>query len=133
LSAEVESKGDTARTHCPPVGFDGVFAELNFMRFVLHEWQPHIVFIGLPCPKQEKLISLLRPFCPNTWFLGVGVSFSFVAGDVQRAPLWMQRAGLEWLHRLQQEPARLAKRYLRDDLPFALALMVRSWRRRLGF
>ena len=129
----VVGKGETARTHCPPVGFEGVCAELNFMRFVLHEWQPHIVFIGLPCPRQEKLIRLLRPHCPNTWFLGVGVSFSFVAGDVQRAPLWVQRVGLEWLHRLQQEPSRLAKRYLHDDLPFALGLMVRSWLKRFGF
>ena len=103
------------------------------MRFVLHEWQPHIVFIGLPCPKQEKLISLLRPVCPNTWFLGVGVSFSFVAGDVQRAPLWMQRAGLEWLHRLQQEPARLAKRYLHDDLPFAFRILLRALLKRFGY
>ncbi len=133
LTPVVEGKGETARTHCPPVGFEGACAELNFMRFVLHEWQPHIVFIGLPCPRQEKLIRLLQPHCPNTWFLGVGVSFSFVAGDVQRAPLWVQRVGLEWLHRLQQEPRRLGKRYLRDDLPFALGLMVRSWKRRFGF
>jgi len=132
LSTMVEGKGETARTHCPPLGFERKPAETNFMRFALHEWQPHIVFIGLPCPRQEKLIRLLRPDCPNTWFLGVGVSFSFVAGDVQRAPLWVQRVGLEWLHRLQQEPRRLAKRYLQDDLPFALGLMVRSWKRRLG-
>jgi N-acetylglucosaminyldiphosphoundecaprenol N-acetyl-beta-D-mannosaminyltransferase len=133
LSTVVEGKGETARTYCPPLGFERKPAETNFMRFALHEWQPHIVFIGLPCPKQEKLIRLLRPVCPKTWFLGVGVSFSFVAGDVQRAPLWVQHVGLEWLHRLQQEPRRLAKRYLRDDLPFALGLLARSWLKRFGF
>ena len=48
--------------------------------------------------------------------VGVGISFSFVCGDVTRAPRWMQRVGLEWLHRLGQEPGRLWKRYLVDDL-----------------
>jgi N-acetylglucosaminyldiphosphoundecaprenol N-acetyl-beta-D-mannosaminyltransferase len=52
----------------------------------------------------------------------VGIAFSFVAGSIPRAPLWMQRIGLEWFHRLLKEPRRLARRYLIDDLPFALTL-----------
>jgi N-acetylglucosaminyldiphosphoundecaprenol N-acetyl-beta-D-mannosaminyltransferase len=47
-----------------------------------------------------------------------------VAGFVDRAPLWMQRAGLEWLHRLFQEPRRLGRRYLVDNLPFVLRLLM---------
>jgi N-acetylglucosaminyldiphosphoundecaprenol N-acetyl-beta-D-mannosaminyltransferase len=63
----------------------------------------------------------------------VGISFSFVAGDVQRAPRWLQRLGLEWLHRLVQEPRRLARRYLVDGLPFAVALFARAaWARVRG-
>ena len=54
--------------------------------------------------------------------IGVGISFSFVAGDVKRAPTWMRRAGIEWIPRMLQEPRRLAKRYLLHDLPFALRL-----------
>ena len=96
---------------------------------LLTDWQPHIVFIGLGSPKQEKLIARLRPLAPRAWYLGVGVSFSFVAGDVKRAPGWMQRSGLEWVHRRVQEPGRLARRYLVDGIPFAVGLL---WRARLA-
>src|SRR5690606_40283566 len=61
------------------------------------------------------------------WWLGIGVSFSFICGELQRAPRWMQRCGLEWLHRLMQEPTRLARRYLVHGIPFA-----RSEERRVG-
>ena len=61
--------------------------------------------------------------------IGVGVSFSFIAGDIRRAPERAQRMGLEWLWRLGQEPKRLARRYLIEDLPFAFELFGRSlWR-----
>jgi N-acetylglucosaminyldiphosphoundecaprenol N-acetyl-beta-D-mannosaminyltransferase len=60
--------------------------------------------------------------------IGVGVTFSFVAGRLQRAPRWMQAAGLEWAHRLWQEPGRLARRYLIDDIPFALRLFAHALR-----
>ena len=58
--------------------------------------------------------------------MGVGIAFSFVAGKIRRAPLWMQRSGLEWLHRLLQEPARLGRRYLAAGLPFAATLLYSS-------
>jgi len=92
---------------------------------------PSILLVGLGSPKQEHLIRALRPRLPATWMLGVGISFSFMAGDVARAPGWMQRAGLEWIHRMLQEPGRLVKRYLYDDLPFAAGMFARSLRRRL--
>jgi N-acetylglucosaminyldiphosphoundecaprenol N-acetyl-beta-D-mannosaminyltransferase len=93
--------------------------------------RPHILLVGLGSPKQEHLIRALRPHLPSTWMVGVGVTFSFLAGQVLRAPLWMQRAGLEWTHRLAQEPARLARRYLVDDLPFALRLLGHALHHRL--
>jgi N-acetylglucosaminyldiphosphoundecaprenol N-acetyl-beta-D-mannosaminyltransferase len=68
---------------------------------------------------------------PHTWWVGVGVTFSFVCGDVRRAPRWMQRTGVEWLHRLIQEPKRLWKRYLVQGLPFAGALMLSTFRERI--
>jgi N-acetylglucosaminyldiphosphoundecaprenol N-acetyl-beta-D-mannosaminyltransferase len=91
---------------------------------------PDILLVGLGSPKQEHVIRALRPRLPGTWMLGVGISFSFIAGDVSRAPMWMQRTGLEWVHRLCQEPRRLAKRYLYDDLPFAAGMFARALRRR---
>ena len=96
--------------------------------------QPDLVFVGLGFPKQERVISRLRAELPRTWFLGCGAAINFVAGDRDRAPGWMQRTGLEWAHRLAQEPRRLAGRYLRHDAPYALRLLAaaaldlpRSW------
>lgn len=64
--------------------------------------------------------------------MGVGISLSFLAGDVRRAPRWMRGCGLEWLHRFSQEPRRLWTRYFLKDLPFFFRLMVRSGREFLG-
>ena len=84
--------------------------------------RPDLLLVGLGSPKQEQLIRALREHLPATWMIGVGVSFSFIAGDVKRAPRWMRKVGVEWVHRMAQEPRRLAKRYLIHDLPFALRL-----------
>lgn len=84
--------------------------------------QPNILLVGLGSPKQEQLIRVLREHLPSTWMVGVGISFSFVTGDLRRAPDWMCRMGIEWVYRMLQEPRRLAKRYVVDDLPFALRL-----------
>ena len=67
---------------------------------------------------------------PRAWWLGIGISFSFLSGHVKRAPMWMQRAGLEWLHRLCQEPRRLARRYLVQGLPFAASLFASAIKNR---
>jgi N-acetylglucosaminyldiphosphoundecaprenol N-acetyl-beta-D-mannosaminyltransferase len=83
---------------------------------------PDILLVALGSPKQEQVIQALRGRFPSTWMVGVGISLSFVAGQVRRAPVWMRRAGLEWVHRLLQDPRRLAKRYLLHDLPFVLRL-----------
>jgi hypothetical protein len=88
--------------------------------------RPDIVFVALGSPKQEHLIAKLRPSLDSAWWLGVGVSFSFLTGHVKRAPLWMQRWGVEWLHRLSQEPRRLFKRYIVSGLPFAATLFSHS-------
>jgi N-acetylglucosaminyldiphosphoundecaprenol N-acetyl-beta-D-mannosaminyltransferase len=84
------------------------------------------VLVALGCPKQERLIEVMRPQMPRAWFIGIGITFSFVAGEVHRAPMWMRGIGLEWVHRLMQEPGRLARRYLVDGLPFAIRLLAVS-------
>jgi N-acetylglucosaminyldiphosphoundecaprenol N-acetyl-beta-D-mannosaminyltransferase len=119
-----------AGTHCPPYGFEKNPEQLREMTDALLAAQPDIVFVGLGFPKQERLIETLRPLMPQSWFLGVGVSFSFVAGEIRRAPLWVQRMGLEWVHRMVQEPGRLFKRYVIHDLPFAGRLFASvAWKR----
>lgn len=76
-----------------------------------------LVFVGLGCPRQELWIARARPRL-GAVLLGVGAAFDFHAGVKARAPAWMQRAGLEWLHRLAHEPRRLAGRYLVTNTVF---------------
>jgi exopolysaccharide biosynthesis WecB/TagA/CpsF family protein len=70
-----------------------------------------VVLVGLGCPRQEVFVYENAPAL-NRPVLAVGAAFNFLAGDVARAPLWMQGAGLEWLYRLAREPRRLWRRYL---------------------
>lgn len=70
-----------------------------------------IIFVGLGCPKQELWMHAYSPHIPAV-LIGVGAAFDFFAGTVKRAPLWMQKSGLEWFYRLCSEPRRLWKRYL---------------------
>jgi len=70
-----------------------------------------VLFVGLGCPKQERWMAAQRGRL-NAVMVGVGAAFDYHAGTIVRAPLWMQRSGLEWLHRLASEPRRLWKRYL---------------------
>jgi N-acetylglucosaminyldiphosphoundecaprenol N-acetyl-beta-D-mannosaminyltransferase len=108
-------------------------AEIEAVRAALAPLAPDLVLVGMGSPKQEQIIDGLRRDLPHAWMIGVGISFSFVAGQVRRAPSWMQRAGLEWVWRLAQEPRRLARRYLIDDLPFSVELFSRAlWKRLRG-
>jgi N-acetylglucosaminyldiphosphoundecaprenol N-acetyl-beta-D-mannosaminyltransferase len=116
---------------CPPVGFEYDSLQIQEIRRRLREAAPDIVYVALGFPKQERLIAYLRSEFEDMWFLGVGYSLSFMAGHARRAPAWMIGLGLEWLHRLFQEPGRLAKRYLVRGLPFAARLFARSLARRL--
>lgn len=77
------------------------------------------VWVSLGCPKQEKWMAAHRGRV-NAVMIGVGAAFDYHAGTIQRAPLWMQRSGLEWLHRLASEPGRLWKRYLVTNTLFVL-------------
>jgi N-acetylglucosaminyldiphosphoundecaprenol N-acetyl-beta-D-mannosaminyltransferase len=92
--------------------------------------EPDLVFVGLGFPKQEAVITRLRAELPRAWFIGCGAAVNFVAGDVDRAPRWMQKTGLEWAHRLGTEPSRLAGRYLKHDAPYAMRLLAGAATRR---
>ena len=78
----------------------------------INETRPDFVWIGLGMPKQEKWMVDHVGKIQAVALLGIGAAFDFVAGTKPRAPVWMQRSGLEWLFRLMNEPRRLARRYL---------------------
>lgn len=90
-----------------------------------------IVFVGLGCPKQERWMAEHRGRVQAV-MIGVGAAFDFHAGTVRRAPAWMQRRGLEWLHRLLSEPRRLWKRYLVTNTLFLWLAGRQLWRAKRG-
>jgi N-acetylglucosaminyldiphosphoundecaprenol N-acetyl-beta-D-mannosaminyltransferase len=81
-----------------------------------------VVFVGLGCPRQELWMANIAWRIPAV-LLGVGAAFDFHAGVVRRAPLWMQRNGLEWLFRLCSEPRRLWRRYFVTNSLFIYYLL----------
>lgn len=129
LSAEVPGLGEVP-FHFPPHGFEHDDRARAAIHDAIAAVEPEVVLVGLGFPRQELLILDLLESFPRTWFVGCGGSFAMVAGIVDRAPLWAQRVGLEWVHRLASEPRRLAKRYLVHDLPFAAQMFVRAARSR---
>lgn len=89
------------------------------------------VFVGLGCPKQEAWMAEHRGRVHGV-MIGVGAAFDYHAGTLRRAPLWMQNAGLEWLHRLCSEPRRLWRRYLLTNIFFVLAAARQLLTEKLG-
>jgi len=120
-----------AGCYAPPWGFERSREGVLAVRRRLAAARPDIVFVGLGCPKQERLIAAIGPHLPTAWYLGCGAAIPLAAGTVRRAPRWMQQAGLEWLFRLLSEPRRLFHRYVVADLPFAVRLLAASAAERL--
>lgn len=89
-----------------------------------------LVFVCLGVPRQYYWTALTRPQLHGRVCVSVGGAFDFVCGVKQYAPPWVQRAGLTWLHRVSQEPRRLAPRYLKYNSAFLWLLLSRELLRR---
>jgi len=118
---------EVVATESPPLGFEQNDAENQRILDVVARAQPDLVLIGLGAPKQEIWTHQHAGQLQAKVALCVGATIDFLAGERARSPQWMQRCGLEWLHRLASEPSRLAKRYLRDAWLFP-QLVWRDWR-----
>ncbi len=118
-----------AGAHTPPDDLSGsddlIAAEVDRVSAA----RPALVFVGLPSRLQANLAQQFRHTLPAAWVQGVGVSFSFITGDVARAPVWIQRLGLEWLHRVAQQPT-LSRRYFIRCAPLGIRLVLASIRSR---
>jgi N-acetylglucosaminyldiphosphoundecaprenol N-acetyl-beta-D-mannosaminyltransferase len=90
------------------------------------------VWVGLGAPKQDLMAHRLRVLHAAPVTLCVGAAFDFVAGTLQRAPRWMRRAGLEWVHRFAAEPRRLWRRYLIGNAEFVAGVARDQLRRTLS-
>lgn len=91
----------------------------------INETNPDFVWVGLGAPKQEKWMAAHQGKV-NGLMIGVGAGFDYHAGNIERAPEWMQKSNLEWLYRLLQDPKRLFKRYLNTNTKFIWNAMIKG-------
>lgn len=91
--------------------------------------RPDILFVAISSPKKENFLARYQAAMKIPFAMGVGGTFDVAVGLVRRAPVWMQKAGLEWFYRFLQEPRRMFRRYFIDDMAF-VALFAREWMKR---
>jgi len=90
----------------------------------------NILFVAISSPKKEVFLHTYKDILSNVNFImGVGGSFDVVAGKTKRAPVWMQKAGLEWFYRFMQEPGRMWKRYLVGNFKFISLVLKHSFKK----
>ncbi len=115
-------------TLSPPLGFENDAAENQRILAAVAAVQPDLLIVGFGAPKQELWVHQHYHQLQAKVAICAGATIDFLAGHRRRSPVWMRRAGLEWLHRIASEPRRLAGRYARDAWEFP-QLMWREWRR----
>ena len=114
-------------TYSPPLGFEKDENEMRRIIQMIKAVHPHILVVGLGCPKQELFIFHNKDKLGVPISLGLGASLDFEAGCVNRAPKWMSENGLEWFYRFIQEPKRMFKRYFIDDIK--IVWLIRKYRK----
>jgi N-acetylglucosaminyldiphosphoundecaprenol N-acetyl-beta-D-mannosaminyltransferase len=126
---------EKVKTEYPSLQIDGYSPPFNQLLEMDHgeirrriaEAKPDMLFVSFGCPKQEKWIAMHYQSLGVPVAIGVGGTIDFLAGQLKRAPVWMQRSGTEWMFRLAQEPRRLFKRYARDLEVFGGVLFAQWW------
>ncbi len=118
-------------TYCPPFETFDTEEEQWRMTGIVRAARPDILLVGLGAPKQEKWIAKMKDQLGVPVSIGVGGSFEMAAGIKKRAPVAVQKMGLEWLYRFAQEPRRLFQRYFVQDLPTFASLAAGAARARL--
>jgi N-acetylglucosaminyldiphosphoundecaprenol N-acetyl-beta-D-mannosaminyltransferase len=116
-----------AGTYAPPFGAWPA-DEVSRMADAIRAAGRCILFVAFGAPRQDRFIRSNLSALDVPIAMGVGCAFDLLAGDLRRAPRWMQRAGFEWVWRLGQEPARLWRRYLFEDGPLVLRLALTALR-----
>lgn len=110
-------------TYCPPFRqLNG--AEEDELIQLVADLKPDLFWVGLSTPKQERFMAEFIHRLDTKLMLGVGAAFDIHAGLLRDSPAWIKKAGLQWLHRLTQEPARLWKRYLINNPEFLVKICL---------
>jgi N-acetylglucosaminyldiphosphoundecaprenol N-acetyl-beta-D-mannosaminyltransferase len=110
----------------PPFGFEHDADENEAILARIERASPELLLVGLGAPKQETWVHRHRDRISANAALCVGATIDFLAGEKSRAPLWVQRLGLEWFHRMASEPRRLAPRYAANAVGFP-RIVLREW------
>lgn len=113
-------------TLSPEFGFDKNKHESKAICDKVNASDADILVLGLGAPKQELWITRYSPYISVKTALCVGATIDFLAKEKPRAPVWMRKSGLEWLHRVASEPKRLAKRYVVDAIIFP-KIVFKEW------
>lgn len=105
--------------YSPSFGFEKKNEENEAIYRMINESGANVVVVGVGCPKQEKWIDAHKAQMPGVeLWMALGATIDFEAGNVRRAPKWMQKLALEWFYRFMMEPKRMFKRYFIDDMKF---------------
>ncbi len=132
----VEKTAEVLRQKYPRLNLCGIhngyFKEADWPAISagLKSLDPDFVFVGITSPLKEYLVEYLQDDGNKSVFMGVGGSFDVISGNIPRAPLWMQKANLEWLFRVMQEPRRLFKRYFVGNGVFIKAVIGEKLKKR---
>lgn len=102
--------------YSPPLGFEKDKALLQIANDRIKNSEADILIVFLGCPKQEKFIAANKERFQIPISITMGGCVDFIAGNVKRAPKWMQDKGMEWFYRFLQEPRRMYRRYFIDDV-----------------
>lgn len=118
-----------AGTHCPPMGFEKREEDNERAVAAVADAAPDVLMVGLGAPKQERWVHRERARLKTKVALCIGATVDFMAGEKPRAPAWMRKSGIEWIHRLASEPKRLTGRYAHDAWVFPQLIAREAVRR----
>ena len=122
---EAEHAGiQIAGMYSPPFGPVSAAEDEEIVRLI-NEARADFVWVGLGAPKQERWMAEHQGKVKGL-MVGVGAGFDYFAGNIKRAPEWMQRGNLEWFFRLLQEPRRLFSRYMKTNWSFVWNAYLRG-------
>lgn len=131
---DVASKASTAinaqTTHCKITSwYSGYHAEHEYEEYLQKHSDADMVLLGMGSPKSERIAEIARRCCSHAliWHIGGG-TIMFYGGLLKEAPIWMRRAGIQWVHRLLIEPRRMWRRYLIGNPLFLWNICWARWR-----
>lgn len=104
-------------TYTPPFR-ELTLSEEESLAARIQELKPDMIWVGISPPKQERFMMRFLPRLESTLMFGVGAAFDFHVGRIKDSPQWVKRGGLQWFHRMIQDPRRLFWRYLRNNSAF---------------